>query len=46
MDYKKLGYSKKWLEYGLLNESILKMQLDEFAKGGDANTEHYRYWTF
>lgn len=42
----KLGYSEKWLEYGLLNEVILNQQIDEYDTGEDLNTEHYRYGSF
>ncbi len=41
-----LGYSAKWLEYGLLSEAFLRAQVEEFATSGDKNTEHYRYGGF
>jgi len=42
----KLKYAKKWLEYGFINESELAIQIEEFEKGEDLNTEHYRYKSF
>ncbi|OJJ15401.1 hypothetical protein BKI52_38965 [marine bacterium AO1-C] len=41
-----LGYSDKWIEYGFLNDKMLKLQLDEFHLGNDPNPEHYRYKSF
>lgn len=41
-----LGYTARWLEYGLLTEILLWEQLSTFAKENDKNTEHYRYATF
>lgn len=46
MNLTDLGYSEKWLEYGILDEEILQLQFLEFQKGEDQNTEHYRYATF
>jgi len=46
MELTKLGYTEKWIEYGLLDDSILQMQIIEFEKGHDTNTEHYRYGLF
>jgi hypothetical protein len=46
MDLAKLGYTQKWMEYGFLTEEALNLQLVEFDKGEDPNTEHYRYRTF
>ncbi len=45
MNFENLGYTEKWLVYGILNESLLQEQLLEFKKGHDTNTEHYRYGT-
>jgi len=42
----KLGYTKKWLELGLLTNQELELQIEEFDKSEDKNTEHYRYKTF
>ena len=41
-----LGYSPKWLEFGLLSEAFLQAQAEEFASSDDKNTEHYRYGGF
>ncbi|MHB8876065.1 MAG: hypothetical protein ACYC8T_20435 [Myxococcaceae bacterium] len=41
-----LGYSAQWIDYGLLPEELLKLQLDTFRKGEDTSTEHYRYAAF
>ena len=46
MELKDLGYTEKWVDYGLLTEEILTDQFSEFQKGEDPNTEHYRYGTF
>jgi hypothetical protein len=46
MELKDLGYTDKWIRYGLLNKEILNDQFLEFQKGEDQNTEHYRYGTF
>ena len=40
-----LGYTDKWLKYGLLDEAALRKQLEEFERGDDQNSEHYRYGT-
>lgn len=41
-----LGYTVKWLEYGLLTKNYLLIQTDIYNQGDDKNTEHYRYATF
>ncbi len=46
MDLSKLGYSSKWLKYGLLTKEKLDKQLEDFAKADVLNTEHYRYHSF
>ena len=46
MPLKTLGYSQKWLKFGLLDEEFLKFQYIEFQKSEDTNTEHYRYASF
>ena len=43
---KTLNYHKNWLAFGVLTEEILAQQINEFNKGDDINTEHYRYYTF
>ncbi len=40
-----LGYSKDWIEAGLLTEVELDKQLQEFSTGEDDHKEHYRYTT-
>lgn len=39
----KLGYSHKWIAYGLLDEPTFNQQLAEFNKEQDENTGQYRY---
>lgn len=46
MNLSSLGYTKKWLEFGLLNETLFNEQLQEFENGDDQNIEHFRYYTF
>ena len=41
----RLDYSQKWLDCGLLTESMLTEQIKELDSGDDDNTEHYRYRT-
>jgi len=41
-----LGYTVKWLDYGLLTQELLSEQLHAFRSGDDKNTEHYRYGAF
>lgn len=41
-----LKYDQIWLDYKVLTLDILQKQLNEFNKGKDKNTEHYRYATF
>lgn len=41
----KLGYTRKWLDSGVLTKENLHDQLELFKTGGDTNTEHYRYKT-
>ena len=38
-----LGYSPRWLEYGILTENALNTQYADRRRGDDPNTEHYRY---
>jgi len=42
MDILKLGYTKKWIDYGFLTEEILSKQIAEFEKEGGKPVEHYR----
>ena len=46
MDILKLGYTKKWIDYGFLTEEILSKQIAEFEKEGTKPVEHYRYTLF
>ena len=46
MNLQDLGYSEKWVNYGLLTSEILNKQLAEYQIDQDQNTEHYRYGTF
>ena len=41
-----LGYTKPWLDYGVLTFDNLNKQYEAFQNGEDSNTEHYRYGTF
>lgn len=41
-----LGYTSRWLEYGLLTEALLAAQLSTFHSHEDPHTEHYRYAAF
>jgi hypothetical protein len=45
-DLELLGYSSKWVEYGLLTPEFLEEQVTRFHTGEDRNTEHYRYAAF
>ncbi len=39
-----LGYTSKWIEYGILSLEQLKKDLSEFRQpNSDRSTEHYRY---
>lgn len=41
----KLGYTRMWLEYGVLTEELLLEQDRLFDRGEDQHTDHYRYST-
>lgn len=41
-----LGYSPRWLEFGLLSLDVLEGQLSLLRSGRDTSTEHYRYGAF
>lgn len=43
---KDLGYSEKWVKFGLIDDSILSAQMSFFQKEGAQNPEHYRYSSF
>lgn len=40
-----LGYSKKWIDNGILTDTLLMNQHKEFNSGEDDNIEHYRFRT-
>src|SRR5438067_2402948 len=42
----KLGYSPLWLDYGLLDEDLLRKQSKQYDTSDDKNAEHYRYVAF
>ncbi|MDJ0366909.1 hypothetical protein QMK33_17295 [Hymenobacter sp. H14-R3] len=41
-----LGYTKQWLDCGILTVDDLSKQCEVFQTGEDPNLEHYRYGTF
>lgn len=41
-----LGYTAKWLDYGLLTVPQLSEQLSVYGSSGDQHKEHYRYAAF
>jgi hypothetical protein len=41
----KLNYTQSWIDCGILTDSTLTTQINEFELGEDGNTEHYRYRT-
>lgn len=41
-----IGYSAKWLEYGLLTQDLLSNQIHTFQNTEDKSSEHYRYTAF
>ena len=43
---KKLGYDPTWLEYGLIDEDLLRLQSKQYDISADKNIEHYRYAAF
>lgn len=45
-DMEKLGYSQKWLEYGILDKEMFLKQLEDFKDTGHSGFEHYRYGAF
>jgi hypothetical protein len=42
----KLGYSPGWLEYGFIDEDMLREQSKQYDISTDKHTEHYRYAAF
>ncbi len=45
MKLKQLGYTQKWIDYGVLSPQQFETQWNEFSSGKDPHTEHYRYQT-
>lgn len=41
-----LGYTVKWLDYGLLTPELLSAQIHTFKHAENKNPEHYRYASF
>ncbi|RZK30704.1 MAG: hypothetical protein EOO63_06060 [Hymenobacter sp.] len=41
-----LGYTRQWLDYGILMVDDLRKQCEDFQTGEDTHSEHYRYGTF
>lgn len=46
MELEDLGYTEKWLEFGLLNEEILIKQFAKIRIDEDFSAEYYRYEAF
>lgn len=46
MKLAKLGYSPKWVEFNILNESLFNEQMKELKNGESHNLEDFRYYTF
>ena len=42
----KIGYTKSWLDYGVLTIEYLNEQVQAFENSDDKNTEHYRMNAF
>ncbi|MEH0155073.1 hypothetical protein V6R21_13085 [Limibacter armeniacum] len=38
-----LGYTEKWIQYGIIEKETIEYQLDALRKGEDQNPEYYRY---
>lgn len=43
---KELEYSRKWLEYELIDEEYICKEYESYLESEDKNTEHYRYGSF
>ncbi len=43
---KKLGYTNKWLDFGIITEDYLLKQYDKINNSADNNPEHYRSAAF
>ncbi len=46
LDITLLGFTQKWLDYGILDREDLAAHVKEYQKGEDPNKEHYRYGQF
>lgn len=42
----KLGYSRAWIEYGVLDQGFLEEQSKQYDISADKNSEHYRFAAF
>lgn len=43
---RQLGYSREWLDVGVVNEESLRQQYAEYLHSDDKNQEHYRVGAF
>jgi hypothetical protein len=41
-----LGFTPAWFALGVVDDAVLARHREEWDKGQDDNTEHYRYWAF
>ncbi len=41
-----LGYTKQWINFGIIDEDILSKQISLFNISDDKNEEHYRLGAF
>ncbi|MCB0692126.1 MAG: hypothetical protein KDC16_10810 [Saprospiraceae bacterium] len=39
----KLGYSEQYLTHGIISMTLLQKQYDDYIRGKETNTEHFRY---
>ena len=39
---RQLGYTREWLEVGVVDEECLRQQYEEYLHSDDKNQEHYR----
>jgi hypothetical protein len=43
---RKLGYTRQWVEVGVIDEKLLRTQFNAYELSDDKNEEHYRYQAF
>jgi len=43
---RELGYTREWLEAGVVDEHFLRQQYEEYLRSDDKNQEHYRAGAF